>query len=90
MHPRKVQAREIDEGVVARENDLFCADPPLFCFDLVVLDPDNRGVLVNGQRLRHVFEKPQRVKLRLTGKADRPGGGKGQRRLPHEGGGQPQ
>ena len=37
-----------------------------------------------------MFKKPQRMKLRLPGKADRPGGGKGQRRLPHEGGRKPQ
>ena len=89
MHPRKVQAREIDEGIVAGENDLFPEDGGVWRLDPVVVNAKDRSVLVNSQRLCNALEKLQRLKLRLMSKADCPGRGNGQCRLPYEGGGSP-
>ena len=90
MHPGKKQTREIDKGIVAGKNDMLCTDLPARSFDPILLNGDDRGVLVNGQRPGDVRQKAQGMELRLPSKADRPGGRKGQLRLPHEGGGQPQ
>ena len=90
MHPGKIQARDIDKGIVAGKNDMLRADMPARRFDPILLNADDRCVFVYGQRPGDVFEKAQRVELRLMRKADRPGGWKRQLRLPHKGGGQPQ
>ena len=78
MHTCKKHSRIIDEGIVAGKNNMLRTDLTLFCLDQILFHTQNRRVFINSQMPRKMRKKLQRMKLGLIGKADCPGGLKGE------------
>ena len=71
MHPRKIQAGEVDEGVVTGKDDLVRFDAPLRRENGVSLHALGGRALVDRQLIRQRIEKFQRMELRLPRKTHR-------------------
>ena len=73
MHPGKLQAREIDKGVVTGENTVLCTNLPACRYDPILLNA-NRRILMNGQQMCDMLQKAHGMELCLPGKTNDPGG----------------
>ena len=90
MHAGKIQAWEVDKGIVTGKDDVLGLYGPMLRHDQVPVNRADRRVLVDGELLRHGAQKFQRMKLGLMGKTDGASHGDRQGRGAHEGGGNPQ